>query len=108
MPKIGASMKSLVKNQKKHDLTWYTVCGQREIDTLTESGSMWARPNYDPRYQLFLNIKYPGHRFYHGHWGTETLHLVDRGPYLGSLGEVYTTYDRYTEIAQWFLSELRL
>ena len=86
------------------ELNWHTVCGQREIEQLMLQDQLWPRSVQDQRHELFLQIKYPGHVLYQGRWGPETLHLVNKGQYLGSVGEIGSTYDRYKEIADWFLS----
>lgn len=85
-------------------LQWHTICGQREIEQLLLQDQLWPRYVYDQRHQLFLQIKYPDHVLYQGRWGPETLHLVNKGQYLGSVGEIWCSYSRYKEIADWFLS----
>jgi len=88
------------------ELNWHIVCGQIEVEQLMLQGLIWSRPVYDQRHQLFLQIKYPDHFLYQGRWGPETLHLVNHGPYRGVVGEMHLTYDRYKEIAQWFLDAM--
>jgi hypothetical protein len=63
--------------------------------------SSWNPKNN--RHLLFLAIKYPDTEFYRGSWGQELLHFVDDGPYRGKVGKIYCSYERYTEIAKWFL-----
>jgi hypothetical protein len=89
------------------ELNWHIVCGSVEIGQLELRNAI--RPlGRDDRYDLFLTIKYPNTEFYRGTWGPEILYFEDQGPYLGPVGRIHCTYDRYKEIAQWFLSELRL
>lgn len=61
----------------------------------------WTPKN--DRHNLFLVIKYPDTKFYKGDWGPELLHFVDDGPYRGKVGKIFCSYERYTEIAKWFL-----
>jgi hypothetical protein len=82
---------------------WHIVCGSVEIEELTryERIQEWTPRNH--RHALFFAIKYPEQKFFKGSWGPELLHFMDDGPYRGKVGKVYCSYDRYTEIAKWFL-----
>lgn len=87
------------------DLNWHIVCGSMEIDELELRKAI--RPvGRNHRYDLFLKIKHPDTEFYRGGWGPEVLHFEDMGPHMGRVGRVHCTYDRYKQIAEWFLTNL--
>lgn len=59
------------------------------------------------RHSLFLAIKHPNQLFYKGGWGPELLYFDLQGDeYLGRCGRVHCTYDRYKQIADWFLRNM--
>ena len=73
-----------------------------EIEELTKYGYCKLWNPKDNRHSLFLKIKYPNHDFYQGQWGPEILHLYQDSEYLGCVGKIYCTENRYKEIADWF------
>lgn len=85
------------------NLDWHIVCGSMEIEELAKYKKIipWNPRNH--RHSLFMAIKYPNTDFYKGNWGQEILHFVDDGPYRGQVGKIFCTYNRYIEIARWFL-----
>ena len=87
-------------------LQWHIVCGSMEIEELEKAERIreWCARNQ--RHALFLTIKHPNTKFYKGAWGSELLHFSDDGPYRGRVGKIYCTYDRYKQIASWFLDNM--
>lgn len=85
---------------------WNIVCGSMEIEELQKYNLIkeWKPRNH--RHALFLVIKYPDTKFYKGSWGPELLHFVNDGPYRGSVGKIFCSYDRYKDIAKWFLTNM--
>jgi hypothetical protein len=77
-----------------------------EIDELYLTMKIVPWQAKDSRHYLFLQIKYPNTKFYKGSWGQELLHFVDDGAYRGQVGKIYCSYDRYKEIAKWFLNTM--
>ena len=88
------------------ELDWHTVCGGVEIDELTRHHHIREWSPRKERHALFLTMKHPDTRFYKGAWGTELLHFSDDGPYRGKVGKIYCTYERYKQIASWFLDNM--
>ena len=88
------------------DQQWHIVCGSMEIEELERYSLITPWQAKDHRHSLFLTMKYPEHRFYKGTWGPELLHFVNEGEYRGSVGKIYCTYARYTDIAKWFLTNM--
>lgn len=84
-------------------LDWHIVCGSMEIEELSNRGLLKNKHTDGSRHSLFMMIKYPEHKFYQGGWGPELLHFVDDGPYRGKVGKVRCSYQRYKDIANWFL-----
>ena len=85
------------------ELSWHIVCGSVEVDELSKYGHMKLWHPRNDRHALFMAMKYPNEVLYKGHWGPEILHFVDDGPYRGKVGKIYCTYNRYVDIAKWFL-----
>jgi hypothetical protein len=87
-------------------LQWHIVCGSVEIEELEKAQRIreWSARNQ--RHALLLTIKHPETRFYKGAWGFELLHFSDDGPYRGQVGKIYCTYERYKQIASWFLDNM--
>jgi hypothetical protein len=88
---------------RKIEQQWFIVCGAMEIEELTRLEKIEPWMTKKNRHSLFLMIKYPGTKFYRGSWGAEILHFADEGEYRGKVGKIYTNYERYKEIANWFL-----
>ena len=94
-------MKSIVEQQ------WHIVCGSVEIEELQRYKRIKEWSPRNQRHALFLTMKYPNDIFYKGGWGQELLHFDRQGDeYLGRCGRVYSTYNRYKEIADWFLNAM--
>lgn len=87
----------------KSNLDWHIVCGSVEVEELSRYGKITAWHPKNERHALFLSIKHPNELFYKGSWGPEMLHFVDDGPYRGKVGKIWCTYERYIDIARWFL-----
>ena len=88
------------------DLQWHIVSGTMENEELLSRSKIREWHPKKDRHSLFMSMKYPGHRFYKGSWGPELLHHVDEGYLRGGVGKVHCTYDRYKEIANWFLRNM--
>ena len=82
---------------------WHIVCGSVEIEELSRYGKLKEWTPRNELHALFLAIKHPDTRFYKGGWGPELLYFTDDGPYRGPVGKVFCSYNRYTDIARWFL-----
>jgi hypothetical protein len=87
-------------------LQWHIVCGSMEIEELERYKRIQEWTPRNDRHSLFLTIKHPDTKFYKGSWGPELLHFSDDGPYRGKVGKIHCTYQRYTEIAKWFLMNM--
>lgn len=85
---------------------WHIVCGSAEIEELTRYKRIKEWSPRNQRHALFLAIKHPETRFYKGAWGQEILYFADDGPYRGKVGKIFCSYQRYTEIAKWFLTNM--
>lgn len=86
---------------------WHIVCGSAEIEELTRYGKIREWSPRNQRHALFLTMKYPTQVFYKGDWGQELLHY-DKEPdvYRGKCGRIFCSYNRYIEIADWFLKNM--
>jgi len=85
---------------------WHILCGSMEIEELSKYKKITQWHPRNDRHSLFLQIKHPDTDFYRGGWGPELLHFVDDGIYRGRVGKIFCTYDRYKEIAKWFLTTM--
>lgn len=102
VPRRGGSFMAKIKiNVNEH-----IVCGEVEIDHFLCRGVIKIK-KFNTRQDLFLKIKNPTTQYYQGSWGPEILTLEDRNDYLGRVGRIHCTYERYREIAQWFLDNLQ-
>lgn len=86
---------------------WHIVSGSAEIEELTRYGKIREWSPRNQRHALFLTMKHPNHIFYQGGWGPELLHYDREADiYLGKCGRIYCSYERYKEIANWFLKNM--
>jgi len=88
------------------ELQWHIVCGSMEIEELHRYKRITKWTARNQRHALFMTIKHPDTEFYKGGWGPELLHFSDDGPYRGKVGKIYCTYERYKQIAGWFLTNM--
>jgi len=84
--------------------SWHIVCGNIEIEELSRQGKIKQWHPRNDRHSLFMTMKYPSHSFYKGGWGPELLHMVTEQPHLGTVGKVFCTYNRYTLITRWLIT----
>ena len=88
-------------------LDWHIVCGSMEIEELQRYQLIKEFKPKNQRHWLFMKIKHPNQRFFKGGWGSEILYFDIEGDiYLGRCGRVYCTYERYKQIADWFLKSM--
>jgi hypothetical protein len=72
-----------------------------EIQELELRGDIWPRELNSN--ELFDIIRSPDQKIYSGHWGPESLHYGWQSMAMGSVGSIHCSYNRYKEIASWFL-----
>ena len=78
-----------------------------EVEELTKYAKIREWHPKNDRHSLFIKIKHPNQRFFKCAWGPELLYYdIEGDVYLGCCGRVYCTYDRYKEIADWFLKAM--
>lgn len=83
---------------------WHIVCGNIEVEELELRGDIWLRQATDN--ELFDLIRYPNQKIYSGNWGPEPLHFYQHSMTFGHAGSVFCSYNRYKEIAAWFLDTM--